>query len=316
VESIRQFLARLAAADSAQAHEINSLFYQFLIVAAIIAALVTGIVVYSAIRYRRSRRLDEPAQVHGNRRLEIVWTVAALLTVGYFFVLTARAMVKINQSFGENPKPDIVVTAHQWWWDMRYPQQHVITANELHIPAGKRLLMQIQSADVVHDWWVPQLGRKIDAVPGRVNHTWIQADKPGIYEGTCSEYCGAQHAWMRIRVVAEPEDQFNRWLEQQEAPGNAPGDTLAVEGQRLFEEKSCAECHAVRGTPAKAHIGPDLTHLGSRQTILSGMLSNTPEHLHEWLQNPQKIKKGANMPNFMLSDHEINALVAYLKGLK
>ncbi len=304
------------ASDSAQAHEINSLFYQFLIAAGIIALLVAGLVIYSAIRFRAGRRPDEPRQVRGNRRLEIIWTIAALATVTYFFVLTARAMVAINQTVGADAKPDIVIVAHQWWWQMTYPRQGVITANELHVPAGKKLLMDIESADVVHDWWVPELGRKIDAVPGRVNHAWMDAERPGVYQGTCSEYCGAEHAWMRIKVIAQPEDSFNLWMAQQEAPARAPSGELAKEGAALFMQKSCAQCHAIRGTAAASHVGPDLTHLASRETILSGMLPNTPENLARWLRDPQKVKKGANMPNFMLSKHEIDALVAYLKGLK
>jgi cytochrome c oxidase subunit 2 len=225
-------------------------------------------------------------------------------------------MSEINAPFNKKSEPDIVIIAHQWWWDIRYPKYDVITANELHIPVGKKLLMRVESADVIHDWWVPKLGRKIDAVPGQLNYNWIEADTAGVYTGTCSEYCGMEHAWMRIMVVAQDKNHFNNWIKNQqkipEVPVNKPSRTGAI----LFQKKTCANCHSINGTPADSHIGPDLTHLGSRATLLSGMLKNNRVNLSRWLKNPQKVKEGAHMPNFILSKYEINALVSYLEGLK
>jgi cytochrome c oxidase subunit 2 len=314
--SIRQFFSRLFVSGSPEAADINSLFQRYLILAGFIVALVAGLVIVGAIRYRARQRSGEPAQVSGNKSLEILWTVLPFAAVSYFFILTVITMKQINQPFQAGQKPDIVIIAHQWWWDMRYPQYNIITANELHIPAGEKMLMRVESADVIHDWWVPELGRKIDAVPGHVNYTWIEADKPGTYEGTCSEYCGAQHAWMRIRVIAQPPADFERWVKSQQAVPGLPADSLGRAGAYLFQQKTCASCHEIVGTSADAHIGPDLTHLASRETILSGKLPNTRDNLALWLQNPQKVKEGAHMPDFMLSHDEITALVSYLEGLK
>lgn len=314
--AIGKFFAKMFLSDSAEAYDINSLFAKFLIAAAIVLALVAGMVIFGAIRYSARRRPAEPSQISGSKALEIIWTSAAFLAVTYFFILTVATMRKINEPFQKGRKPDIVIIAHQWWWDMRYPEYNIITANELHIPAGDKLLMQIESADVIHDWWVPQLGRKIDAIPGHINYTWIDAIKPGTYEGTCSEYCGVEHAWMRILVIAETPADYAAWVDEQQHIPGPPADSLGRAGARLFQEKTCANCHSIAGTPADAHIGPDLTHLASWQIILSGMLPNTDNNLQRWLANPQKIKKGAHMPDFKLNQNEIDALSHYLEGLK
>jgi cytochrome c oxidase subunit 2 len=176
--------------------------------------------------------------------------------------------------------------------------------------------MRVESADVIHDWWVPDLGRKIDAIPGRLNYNWIMADTPGVYIGACSEYCGMQHAWMRIHVVAQTQKDFDKWKMNQEKIPVFPSKEPARTGAILFEKKTCANCHSIEGTSADSHIGPDLTHLGSRETLLTGMLKNNEQNLRRWLKNPQKIKQGAHMPDFILNDNELDALVAYLEGLK
>jgi cytochrome c oxidase subunit 2 len=316
LDSIGRFFSELFASGSAEAYDINSLFFKFIVIAGFIALLVAFLVIVGAIRYRSSRRPGEPRQISGNNTLEILWTVIPLALLSIFFVFTIETMRQINQPFNRNQKPDIRIIAHQWWWDMRYPQYNVITANELHIPVGKKLLMSIESVDVIHDWWVPELGRKIDAVPGHINYTWIDADTAGVYEGTCSEYCGMQHAWMRIKVIAQPETAFRQWIKHQKQIPGLPADSLALAGSKIFQQKTCANCHYIAGTPADSHIGPDLTHLRTRRTILSVMMKNTPENLTSWLKDPQTVKKGAHMPNFRLSQNEIKALVAYLEGLK
>ena len=310
------FFTRLFASYSPQAKDINTLFLRFLILAGVIIALVAGLVIAASIKFRSKKRLGEPKQIFGNQKLELTWTLIPLAIVAFFFILTINAMTDINSPIAKGRKPDIVIIAHQWWWDLRYPKKQVITANELHIPVGKKLLMKVESADVIHDWWVPDLGRKIDAVPGRNNYAWIEADSAREYEGACSEYCGAEHAWMRIKVVAESQKKFNEWIANQQHTPLFPTDSLSQVGAKLFQQKTCANCHAIAGTPADKHIGPDLTHLASRETILSGMLKNNQKNLTRWLNNPQKVKPGAHMPNFRLSKNEINALVTYLEGLK
>ncbi|MEJ2053235.1 MAG: cytochrome c oxidase subunit II [Calditrichaceae bacterium] len=313
--SIEQFFAYLFHSASPQARDINTLFFQFTIISAIIVLIIAGAIIYSAIRFRASKRPETPPQISGNKKLEITWTVVPFLLLTFFFYLTVKAMKDINQPV-TNRNPDIKIIAHQWWWDMRYPDYNIITANELHIPAGKRLLMEFESADVIHSWWVPELGRKTDVVPGRQNYGWIEADTAGVYPGKCSEYCGTEHAWMLIRVVAEPQEKFEQWVKHQQKTPHPPTDSLALAGRSIFQRKACAGCHAIRGTAATSHMGPDLTHLASRKTLLSGMLNNNKQNLREWLKNPQKIKPGANMPNFMLSKNEIDELTDYLEGLQ
>jgi cytochrome c oxidase subunit 2 len=313
---LRQFFSSLFPAASGEAYDINRLFLQYMILAGIIISLVAGLVIIAAIRFRSGRRPETPPQVFGNKYLEITWTVLPGMALALFFYLTIKTMMEINAPFSKGRKPDIVVVAHQWWWEMHYPDYKLITANELHIPVGKRLLMRVESADVIHDWWVPALGRKIDAVPGRLNYNWIEANAPGDYEGTCSEYCGMQHAWMRIKVIAQPPAEFQKWIAHQQQIPPLPTDSVAQRGALLFQNMACANCHRIAGTPAESHIGPDLTHLASRETILSGMLPNTPENLQRWLKNPQKIKEGAHMPDFRLSPEQIKDLTTYLEALK
>ena len=312
---ISRLFTQMFTSASQQATEINTLFFQFLILAGIIVLIVAGLVIASIIRFRSNRRPDEPSQREGSTRAEFIWTMIPLLLLVGFFVITVKGMKEINRPY-EHLKPDIIIIAHQWWWDMRYPQYNVITANELHVPIDKNLLTQIESADVIHSWWVPDLGRKMDAIPGRLNYIWIDADKAGEYHGQCSEYCGVEHAWMRILVIAESPSDFDKWIHEQQQVPPVPTDSLAHQGYVFFQHKPCGSCHTIAGTPADAHMAPDLTHVASRQTLLSGMVENTKENLTRWLENPQKVKKGANMPNFMLSKHEIQALVTYLEGLK
>jgi cytochrome c oxidase subunit II len=316
MKNILHFFSQLFVSNSPQANTINTLFLKFLILAFFITLLVGALVIIAAFKYRSKNKSGEPRQVSGNKKLELVWTVIPFIILSFFFILTLQAMDKINSPIPNNRQPDIIITAHQWWWNMSYAKYHVITANELHIPVNKKLLMQIKSADVVHDWWVPALGRKTDAVPGRTNYAWIEADSIRSYEGTCSEYCGAEHAWMRIKVIAQSEPDFDKWIHEQQEIPSSPTDSIAVAGDSLFQDKSCSDCHAVAGTAANMHIGPDLTHLSSRETILSGMLPNTKANLTRWLDDPQKVKPGAHMPNFKLTKNQVNELVTYLEELK
>ncbi|HTX89162.1 MAG TPA: c-type cytochrome, partial [Bacteroidales bacterium] len=202
------------------------------------------------------------------------------------------------------------------WWDLRYLRDQVVTANELHIPVGRQLLLQIESADVIHDWWVPELGRKMDAIPGKSNFLWIEADRPGTFAGSCNEYCGGEHAWMRIRVIAQVPEDFDRWLREQKHPPPVPADSIGEAGARIFLGKACSGCHAIAGTPAQSHIGPELSHVASRETLGAGVLTNTPENMTRWMKDPQKVKPGARMPDFKLNEDELTCLVTYLEGLK
>jgi len=193
---------------------------------------------------------------------------------------------------------------------------YVITANEVHLPVGRPLLMELRSADVIHDWWVPQLGNKMDLVPGNKNYLWLNIRRPGHYIGACSEFCGQQHAWMRINVIAQEPADFARWLDSNARNANPPADALARAGETLFQTRTCAGCHRIRGTPAGGAAGPDLTHVANRSTILTGLLTTNEEDLASWIDHPQEIKQGSYMPSFMFSKDSIKAIAHYLEQLK
>jgi cytochrome c oxidase subunit 2 len=191
-----------------------------------------------------------------------------------------------------------------------------VTANEIHIPTGKPLVVAVQSADVIHDFWVPDLARKIDAVPGRTSTIWMQADDPGSYVGACAEYCGAQHAWMRILVVAEPEAQYSAWEHRMLESAPPPTSEEASRGAHLFTQMTCLRCHAIRGNGEGGQAGPDLTHLQGRTTLGAGVMQNTPSELGRWLKDPQDVKEGSHMPNVQLTDPQIADFVAYFETLQ
>ncbi|MGE5446269.1 MAG: cytochrome c oxidase subunit II [Ignavibacteriales bacterium] len=302
--------------SSPQALSIANLFYLALIISAFIFIIVTGSLIYIMVRYRSRPGDGEPKQVLGERKLEITWTVVPLLMLIFLFAYTAYTMHRADPSPESHQQPDLVVIGHQWWWEVHYPQSGVVTANEIHLPIGKRFLVLLKSEDVIHDFWVPQLARKMDTVPGHPNTIWLEADRAGIYLGACSEYCGTQHAWMRIRVIARLQSDFDLWQQEQLHVPTTPTVGEAARGAQIFQERTCANCHAIAGTRADARIGPDLTHLRDRQTIGAGVIENTPSSLAKWLANTQSVKPGSLMPNMRLSDSEVNALVAYLEGLK
>jgi cytochrome c oxidase subunit 2 len=215
------------------------------------------------------------------------------------------------------PSPDLVVTGHQFWWQANYSASGVVIANEIHIPVGKPLSVRLDSKDVLHEFWVPKLNRKMTTVPGQNNHIWLQADKPGVYLGTCSEFCGTQHAWMRIVVVAEEPAKFEQWQQAQLQPGQAPKSDAAVKGLALFQTSTCISCHAIRGvTGADAGVAPDLTHVASRKQLGAGILENTPANMRLWLKSPQHIKPGALMPDFTFTDEQLDQLGEYLSSLR
>lgn len=301
--------------SSPQARKIVGLDYGFMIAALLIFLLVAGLTLYTLIKYRSSKDDTEPKQTAGNRKLEIGMVGIPLLLVIGFFFWSLNTMRAVMPDPG-NQKPDIIITGHQWWWQASYPGTTVNTANEIHLPFGKKILMQLDAADVIHDWWVPSLGGKMDMIPGIHNHLWVTIDKPGIYEGTCSEFCGQQHAWMSIRVVAQTPADYEKWLKDHALHAVAPTDTLAKLGAALFMNASCGSCHNIRGTSANGMQGPDLTHFGSRQTMLTGMMNNTAENVNKWLTDPQKVKPGAHMPRFIFGPDSIRAITAYLKQLQ
>jgi cytochrome c oxidase subunit 2 len=213
----------------------------------------------------------------------------------------------------------IKLTGYRWWWKVEYPNPQaaktLITANEIHVPVGRPVLINTYSQDVIHSFWIPALHGKRDLIPGNPSAIWLQADQPGVFEGQCAEFCGFQHAHMRLVLVAEPEEKFQQWLEAQRQPSRAPENSMAQRGQEIFMSGPCALCHSIRGTDANGQVAPDLTHLAGRLKIAAGTLPNTPGHLAGWIVDSQHIKPGNAMPPTSLSADDLQALLAYLRGL-
>jgi cytochrome c oxidase subunit II len=300
--------------DSPQARAIFDLGVESSVILAVIFAIVAGVIVYALMRFRWREGEADPHQVEGNKMIEIVWTAIPCAIVVALFTLTARTMSVADPP--PAPEPDLIVIGHQWWWEARYPRSGVVAANEIHIPVGRPMSVQFDSADVLHEFWVPQLARKMTAVPGHPNHIWIEADTPGTYLGVCSEFCGTEHAWMHFLVIAEAPEVFAAWQTAQLRQAVPPTAPQALKGLALFERTSCVSCHAINGTVAVARVGPDLTHFASRRQIGAGIADNTPENLRRWLADPQQVKPGAKMPNFELTDEQLGQLVAYFEYLK
>ncbi len=206
----------------------------------------------------------------------------------------------------------VEVVGHQWFWEVRYPGTDAVTANEIHIPARTRVNLVARTADVIHSFWVPELNRKIDMIPGQSNRILLYADQPGVYRGQCAEFCGLQHAHMAMKVFADPPARFRAWLANMAAPTPPPASAEQTTGERVLMSNGCASCHTLRGTAARGDVGPDLTHLATRTTLAADTIPNDRPHLREWIHDPQGIKPGNRMPGFDLSDPDFRALLDYL----
>jgi cytochrome c oxidase subunit 2 len=243
-------------------------------------------------------------------------SIVLLLVLVGASVATDRALARMALRDGLH----IEVTAHQWWWEAHYDDHDVSqvfdTANELHVPVGKPVIVTLKSDDVIHSLWVPNLAGKKDLIPGRTSTLQFRADLPGTYRGQCAEFCGAQHAWMAFVVVAEPQGAYDAWAGAQRRSAAAPADARLARGRQIFMQGTCVMCHNVGGTEASARHAPDLTHVGSRSTLAAGTLPNTPQHLASWISNPQAHKPGVDMPATVLPPDELQALVAWLESLK
>ncbi|MBV9506301.1 MAG: cytochrome c oxidase subunit II [Acidobacteriia bacterium] len=300
--------------QSPEAQAIVRLFASYLVIAVTIFLIVSSLIAYSLIRYRARAGTQQPRQVTGSRPLEFTWTAIPLLIVASLFVLTVRTMAFVDAPQDLTANPGLLVTGHQWWWEARYPNG-ATAVNEIHIPTGTRLLARIDAADVIHDFWVPQLARKIDAVPGRPSFLWLDADAPGTYQGTCAEFCGMQHAGMRFQVIAEPPAVFSAWVEAQAQTPPEPTGGPSAAGARIFRDQKCGECHAVSAADRAPRNGPPLTHIAGRNR-LAGDLANTPENIGRWILTPQAVKPGNRMPAQHLSNTDAAAVTAYLESLR
>lgn len=324
--------AAVCGAQAQQVHSIGNIFRPLgdsadsvfkvsvltLSICGAIFVVVGGLLTYAVLRFRsRGDEGTEPAQVYGSNQIEIAWTVIPILIV---FVLTMSA-ARVTSSIQDKREPADAVKAtvvgHQWWWEIRYPDLGIVVANELHIPLNtktnpKYTFLTLESADVAHGFWVPQLSGKVDVIPNRSNKMWIDARELGVYLGNCSEYCGTQHANMLIRVVVDTPEDFDKWVAQQKTEAVSDEAT----GRQTFLSLNCINCHTVRGTPAQGKFGPDLTHLMSRQTIASGMIPNSAQNVKNWVSDPQIIKPGTLMPDLQLDDKQLDQVSAYLTSLK
>ena len=312
---------------SQQAGIISGLWWIHLAVTCGVFVIVMIFVLLS-VRPRRVELPDRAAIVNpdprAERRLIIVIGGAVGLTVTILFALlvldvfTTRSLASFS-GVGTNAL-SIQITGRQWWWEVQYtdpvPSNYVTTANELHIPAGKPVMFRLVSTDVIHSFWVPNLHGKKDLIPGMPATNWVRATLPGKYRGQCAEFCGYQHAQMRLAVTVDPEDKFNEWLNAQKQPAAEPQTDSQKRGQQFFLKTTCVMCHSIQGTEAFGRIGPDLTHIASRPWIGAGARPNTRENRAAWVQNAQHIKPGIRMPQHNISTEDLQALLDYLDTLK
>jgi cytochrome c oxidase subunit 2 len=319
------------APQGPEAHKIDRLFQPVFWIAVAVFLLVEGTMVYLLVRYRHRPGRGVPAQVHGNKRLEVTWTVIPAVLLAVIAVPTIATIFDLAR------KPanalEITVTGHQWWWEAKYPPQagkgvsrEVITANEIHIPTGTPVYVTLESNDVIHSFWVPRLAGKQDLEPSRTTHLTIEATDPGTYFGQCAEFCGISHANMRLLVVAQSPAEFQSWAQQQAGPAaQPPADVLAI-----MDRAGCAGCHTIAGVKGAAGVpylgivGPNLSHFADRTTFAGATEVRTDANVAEWLRDPQHVKPGNDMnigPNgqpgrSVLTEDEIKALVQYLDSLR
>jgi cytochrome c oxidase subunit 2 len=298
--------------------EIATLWWWMLVIACVVFAGALGLI---AIAWLRRRRPGLPVAEGGdslNLRLVVLFGICIPITVNIaLFVVANFFVIKQTEAPAATTTPmTIQVIGRQWFWEVRYPGTGAITANEIHIPARTRVNLVATTGDVIHSFWVPQLNRKIDMIPGRRNRILLSSDKPGRYRGQCAEFCGLEHARMAMYVYVQEPAAFQRWLRGAAAPARPPSAGLARAGATAFTRNGCASCHTIRGTSARGQVGPDLTHVGSRASIAALTLPNTAAALRDWLRDPQHAKPGNRMPDLGLSPADIRSLVAYLQGLK
>ena len=304
-----------------QAARIENLWWVFLGVSTVVfvaVALALGLALF------RRRRVVVSDPANGEPRKVRVVTAATAVTVVILLLLITVSVLASRPMSADAVRhldPLIVdVVGHQWWWEIQYDDpvasQRFRTANELHIPVGRPVIVRLNSRDVIHSFWVPNLHGKMDLVPGRTTTTWLQADRPGTYRGQCAEFCGLQHARMAFVVVAEPAAEYDAWARRQREPAPEPADDVSRRGREVFLGHQCALCHTIRGTGAWGSVAPDLTWIGSRRTLAAGTLPNTRGHLGGWLIDPQRIKPGNFMPPTRLAPEDLEALLTYLGGLR
>lgn len=306
-----------------QARASADVYWIMFIAAIIVLAIVDGGLIYAGLRFRE-RPGHVAKQFHGHNFLELLWTVVPTIMVISFSVLSFQKLTAINDT--SHADMTIDVQAQQWTWVFNYPKEdrfklndgtYLQGATELHIPVGQKILLNLSSKDVIHSFWVPNIGGKKDAVPGRPTSLWIQADQPGTYKGQCFEFCGQGHADMLITLIAQTPDEYASWMKGAIAEANRSTDPAVAKGKQTFLSLPCVGCHTVQGTVAQGKVGPELTHIASQKTPIAGVLSPVNEqNLTTWIHNPPAVKPGTLMPNLNLSDEQIQDIVQWLLTLK
>lgn len=300
----------------------------------VILALVWTVLGYVLFRFRARKGGPEPRRIRGHLGLEIGWTLGAAVIVILISIPTIQTVFRTQTGSAADPLV-VEVVGRQWWWELRYPEQGVVTANEMHLPVGRPVEFHLMSGDVIHSFWVPRLGGKRDLNPWvrkpdgsgpGFNLLKMTVDEPGVYYGQCAEFCGPSHALMGMRVIAEPEAEFQAWVDRMNSPTEPDSGTVAERGRQIFMRSTCIACHAIEGTNAQGVLGPNLTRLGARTTIAAGMLENSRENLIDWIIQPSEFKPGVKMPGVAeggggmpgtgLSQEEVEAVAAYLLSLK
>ena len=308
------------------ARKIQDLYVFVFWLSVIVFIGVQGGLVYMVWRFRARPGHELPEQTHGNTTLEVSWTILPAVILVIMAVPTIQTIFALETDPETSPdgsKPLIVeVTGRQWWWEFKYPEvtmpngEVLTTANEMVIPTGRTVNLHITSDNVIHSFWVQQLTGKIDAIPNHNNHLWFTAEDPGQYFGQCAEYCGVQHAQMRMNVIAMTPTDYQAWVAKTSKPATPPADVAEI-GPQTFTANGCPACHTIDGVQGAAgKIGPDLSHLGSRTTIAAGIMQNTPENLTKWIEDPQTVKPGNIMPNLHVRPRDVEVLVSYLQSLK
>jgi cytochrome c oxidase subunit II len=316
------------ALDSAgiQAGRLESLWWIFFWVTAAVYAIVMAILIAAVLRRRRAdenttpETKPDPGREQSTANVVKIAVALTLLTMFTLMVLSFRTGRAISTLSGETSPIEIQITGNQWWWDVEYrdpiPSMNIRTANELHLPVGRPVKLTLQSLDVIHSFWIPNMHGKMDLIPGYKTTFYFRPDEVGTYFGQCAEFCGYQHAKMRLVLFVESREDYEKWAAAQRTVPLSPAEPVAQRGQQLFLQSVCTQCHTVLGTSANARVGPDLTHVASRHFIASASLRNVREHLSTWITDPQRIKPGVRMPMNRYSEEDLNALVTYIENLK
>lgn len=301
--------------DSDFARLLQDVFDRTILIATGVFVVVEAVLFIALFRFRRRPGQGLPSQTHGNTRLEIMWTIAPAVALAFVAVPTVRGVFDTYRPPLAS-QLQVRVVAHQWWWEFHYPELGIVTANEPHFPLGQTVYLSLESADIIHGFWIPNLGGKRDAIPTRTNILWWTPERAGEYYGQCTQLCGTSHANMRVRAFVDEPAQWEAWVNAMKSANGAQVDPQVQRGYQLFTTQACIGCHTIQGTNAAGTTGPNLTRFGERRTLGAGMYPNTREDLTRWIMDPQEMKPGNKMPDLNLSQEDAGAIAAYLLSLK